>query len=293
MTASIAEAGAGPEGPRQTRLRVRIKLRAPRATDEPHPGFKGIYMNKIPHALVIAHYNKTGKLRQDTLDALPVLNRYFQKIILVSTHLSPDAEEKVPTFVDVFKRDNTGYDFYSYREGIRTIVASGNDYQVTLMNTSFVITDPEKLCQQYMDPGVNRQYFDVYGLVKSFEFVEHLQSFLLTFSNRLLRDADFMQWWDTMEALNMRYEVVYAYELGLSQFLSKAGYPLIAAMTNPSDPAVPNPSHANYEELLEKFGILKIELIRDNPFNINLSRILNMTAHNDTFRRMVCEGLDN
>jgi rhamnosyltransferase len=250
-------------------------------------------MNNIPHALVIAHYNKAGNLRQDTLDALPVLHRHFQKIILVSTHLSPDAEEKVPPFVAVFKRDNIGYDFYSYREGIRTIVASGNDYQVTLMNTSFVIADPEKLCQQYMDPGVNRQYFDVYGLVKSFEFVEHLQSFLLTFSNRLMRDADFMQWWDTMEALNARYEVVYAYELGLSQYLSKAGYPLIAAMTNPSDPAVANPSHANYEVLLDTFGILKIELIRDNPFNINLSRILDMTAHNDLFRRMVREGLDN
>jgi hypothetical protein len=67
----------------------------------------------------------------------------------------------------------------------------------------------------------------------------------------------------------------------------------MAAITNQSDATVPNPSHANYEELLEKFGILKIELIRDNPFNINLNRILNMTAHNDLFRRMVREGLDN
>lgn len=275
------------------RLRVRIKLRAPRATAEPHPGFKGTHMNKIPHALVIAHYNKTGKLRQDTLDALPVLHRHFQKIILVSTHLSPDAEAKVPPFVDVYKRDNTGYDFYSYREGIQTIVASGNDYQVTLMNTSFLVADPEKLCLAYIDEGIKRQDCDVYGLVKSFEIVEHLQSFLLTFSNRLMRDTSFIQWWDTMQALNVRHEVIYAYELGLSQFLSKAGYPLMAAITNPSGAAVPNPSHANYEELLEKFGILKIELIRDNPFNINLNRILNMTAHNDTFRRMVREGLDN
>jgi rhamnosyltransferase len=250
-------------------------------------------MNKIPQALVIAHYNKTGKLRQDTLDALPVLHRHFQKIILVSTHLSPDAEEKVPPFVDVFKRDNIGYDFYSYREGIRTIVASGNDYQVTLMNTSFVIADPEKLCLQYVDEGIKREDCDVYGLVKSFEIVEHLQSFLLAFSTRLMRDAGFIQWWDTMQALNARHEVIYAYELGLSQYLSKAGYPLMAAITNQSDATVANPSHANYEELLEKFGIFKIELIRDNPFNINLSRILDMTAHNDTFRRMVREGLDN
>jgi rhamnosyltransferase len=199
----------------------------------------------------------------------------------------------VPPFVDVLKRDNIGYDFYSYREGIRTIAASGNDYQVTLMNTSFVIADPEKLCQQYMEPGVNRETFDVYGLVKSNEIVEHLQSFLLTFSNRLMRNTGFLQWWDSMQALNARHEVIHAYELGLSQYLSKAGYPLKAAITSQSDARVANPSHANYEELLERFGILKIELIRDNPFNINLNRILNMTAHNDLFCRMVREGLDN
>ena len=213
---------------------MRIKLGAPRAIDEADPGLTSLYMNKIPQALVIAHYNTAGKLRQDTLD-----------------------------------------------------------YQVTLMNTSFVIADPEKLCQHYMEPRVNRETCDVYGLVKSHEIVEHLQSFLLTFSNRLMRDTGFIQWWDSMQALNARHEVIYAYELGLSHFLSQAGYPLMAAMTSQSGTAIPNPSHANYEELLEKYGILKIELIRDNPFNINLNRILAMAAHDDTFRRMVREGLDN
>ncbi len=250
-------------------------------------------MNNVRNALVIAHYNKAGDLRQDTLDALPVLHRHFQKIILVSTQLNAEAEQNVPPYVDVHKRDNVGYDFYSYRQGIQTLIASGNDYQVTLMNTSFVITDPEKLCRQYVEQGIRRIDFDVYGLVKSHEIVEHLQSFLLTFSNRLMRDTVFVQWWDSMQALNARHEVIYAYELGLSRHLSASGYPLIAAMTGTSGTAIANPSHANYEALLDTFGILKIELIRDNPFHINLNRILAMAAHDDTFRRMVREALDN
>jgi lipopolysaccharide biosynthesis protein len=250
-------------------------------------------MNNIRNALVIAHYNQAGHLRQDTLDALPVLHRHFQKIILVSTHLNREAAQKIPGFVDVHTRDNTGYDFYSYRAGIQTLLASGDDWQVTLMNTSFVIVEPDKLCDHYIGQGISRENFDVYGLVKSFEIVEHLQSFLLTFSNRLMRDAGFVQWWDTMQALNARHEVIYAYELGLSQYLSKAGYPLVAAMTSQGGTAIANPSHAHYQELLATFGIVKIELIRDNPFNINLNRLLAMTAHNDVFRRMVREGLDN
>ena len=250
-------------------------------------------MNNFPNALVIAHYNKAGNLRQDTLDALPVLHRHFQKIILVSTHLNSEAEQKVPPFVDLYKRDNVGYDFYSYRQGMQSLIASGNEFQVTLMNTSFVITDPEKLCRHYVEQGIRRDEFDVYGLVKSHEIVEHLQSFLLTFSNRLMRDTSFIQWWDRMQALNARHEVIYAYELGLSRFLGTAGYPLIAAVTSHSGTAVANPSHAHYEALMDTFGILKIELIRDNPFNINLNRILAMAAHNDIFRRMVREALDN
>ena len=250
-------------------------------------------MNNIRNALVIAHYNKAGHIRQDTLNALPVLHRHFQKIILVSTHFNHEAEQRIPAFVDVRKRDNVGYDFYSYREGIQALAASGDDWQVTLMNTSFVIVEPDKLCHHYIEQGINRETFDVCGLVKSFEIVEHLQSFLLTFSNRLMRNTGFLQWWDSMQALNARHEVIHAYELGLSQYLSKAGYPLKAAITNQSDARVTNPSHANYEELLEKFGILKIELIRDNPFNINLNRILNMAARNDLFCGMVREGLDN
>lgn len=250
-------------------------------------------MNNIRNALVIAHYNRAGNLRQDTLDALPVLQRHFEKIILVSTHLNTEAEQKVPPFVDVYKRDNVGYDFYSYRAGIQTLIASGNEFQVTLMNTSFVIADPEKLCRHYLEQGVNWHHVDVYGLVKSQEIVEHLQSFLLTFSNRLMREPGFIQWWDRMQALNARHEVIYAYELGLSQYLSAAGYPLTAAITNPGHTTVANPSHGNYEVLLDTCGILKIELIRDNPFNINLNRLLAMAARDDTFRRMVREALDN
>lgn len=250
-------------------------------------------MNKVRNALVIAHYHKAGHMRQDTLDALPVLHRHFQKMILVSTHLNHDAQQQIPAFVEVHTRDNIGYDFFSYREGMRTLTASADDWQITLMNTSFLIVDPEKLCLQYVDEGISSENFDAYGLVKSFEIVEHLQSFLLTFSSRLMRDAGFIAWWDNMKALNLRHEVIYAYELGLSQYLSQAGFPLRAAMTSQNGTAIANPSHANYEGLLEKFGILKIELIRDNPFNINLNRLFALTAHDDVFRRMVREGLDN
>jgi len=38
-------------------------------------------------AIIIAHYHSQGLVRDDTLELLQQLNKYFQKIIFVSTHL--------------------------------------------------------------------------------------------------------------------------------------------------------------------------------------------------------------
>jgi hypothetical protein len=48
-------------------------------------------------------------------------------------------------------RDNTGYDFYSYRTGILPLLAENCAFQITLMNTSFIILELEKLIGNYVE----------------------------------------------------------------------------------------------------------------------------------------------
>ena len=138
-------------------------------------------MKQFQKALIVAHFNKFGKLRKDTIDALNVFNNFFDRIILVSTNLNEEEKYKIPNFVDTFVRKNIGYDFYSYRYGIRKLLKEKSDWQITLMNTSFVIIDPDKLYTQYIQNGIKEDNFEFYGLTKSNERKKHIQSFMMTF----------------------------------------------------------------------------------------------------------------
>jgi hypothetical protein len=62
-----------------------------------------------------------------------------------------------------------------------------------------------------------------------------------------------------------------------------------------SIPAIPanNPSHFYYKELLQKFGIVKIELLKSNPFELDLSGLTKVLGHDAGFAELVGEGLGN
>jgi|TARA_B110000971_G_C19994404_1_gene493571 lipopolysaccharide biosynthesis protein len=251
-------------------------------------------MKQLRKALVVAHFNRFGKIRQDTISALIVFNNFFDRIILVSTNLNEEEKYKIPNFIETFVRKNVGYDFYSYRYGIRKLLEEKSDWQITLMNTSFVIIDPDKLYIQYIQNGIKKDNFEFYGLTKSNERKKHIQSFMMTFSNSLVQDNDFVNWWNAMIPLNVRQEVIDNYEIGLSQYLICIGYKLKSAFSFwDIFSKIKNPTHAKYEDLLHKFGVLKIEVFKDNPFNLNLDPIKKLIDENNKFKKIINEGLNN
>lgn len=244
----------------------------------------------IRSALVVAHFHRAGKLRQDTVDALHLFTGLFDKIILVSTHLNDGESHKLPASVDVQVRDNFGYDFYSYRQGIHTLLAEPGDWQITLMNTSFLIADAQKLATRYIVNGIARQTFDFAGLTMSTQCCMHLQSYLLTFSPTLVNDPRWRQWWDGMVPLNERWEVIKAYELGLSIAVLEWGYHLFWAYRYDGEL---NPTQEDFLELLEGYGVLKVELIKTNPRRLDLEPLRARARSEQAFARLLLEGLHN
>ena len=251
-------------------------------------------MKKFRKALVVAHFNRFGKIRQDTINALNIFNNFFDRIILVSTNLNEEEKYKIPNFIETFVRKNVGYDFYSYRYGIRKLLEKKSNWQITLMNTSFVIIDPDKLYIQYIQNGIEKDNFEFYGLTRSNERKKHIQSFMMTFSNCLVQDCCFLKWWNTMIPLNVRQKVIDNYEIGLSQYLISIGYKFKSAYSFLDIfSKIKNPTHAKYEDILHKFGVLKIEVFKDNPFNLNLDPIKKLIYENNNFRKIINEGLNN
>ncbi len=160
------------------------------------------------------------------------------------------------------------------------------------MNTSFLILQPYKLLENYAKTtDANSSSF--YGLVKSYEIECHLQSFLVTFPIDWIRDENVIQWWYDMRPINERSTVIKLYEIGLSQLMRQSGYILRGAYEPlPTAPPI-NPCHFHYMTILEDFGILKIELIRDNPFKQNLASIIELARVNSSVKKSLIEGLEN
>jgi rhamnosyltransferase len=242
--------------------------------------------------LVVAHFHKEGKLRSDTLSILQCLVPLFDHVIFVSTHLLDSERDKIPANVTLHVRPNTGYDFYSYRFGIKYLQAQGGHWQITVMNTSFMVQHPKRLVVNYFERCLSSPDFDVLGLTHSNEVQPHLQSYLMTFSNHCTRHPAFIEWWDQMTPRDERYAVVFHCELGLSNMLQKNGMALTAVLNTPPLPAN-NPSHFHYKALLAQFGIVKIELLKSNPFELNLDSLTCAMAQDVGFAELVGEGMGN
>ncbi|WP_297803191.1 rhamnan synthesis F family protein [Arenimonas sp. GDDSR-1] len=257
-------------------------------------------------AAVIAHYHAEGHLPRHLLALVRVLAARVGRIVFVSTGLSDAAAAELEPFAAVIRRENIGYDFWSYKTGIDALGDRSGLERLLLLNSSFICIDPDRVCAAMLGPIAGPA---LRGLSLSHDRDLHLQSYCLAFEDRtLIASQHFAEWWQAMTPVSDREQVIIRYELGLSRHFADAGVPLQAAYepdrndllvalcraignanfssrtylsaTHDSDrvqldlqPARSlNPTHYLWDRLYARFGILKIELLRDNPTRQNLAR---------------------
>jgi lipopolysaccharide biosynthesis protein len=247
----------------------------------------------MPTCLIFAHYHQSGAIRSDTSALLNALIEEIDEIYLVSTNVLDSELKKLDPRIAFTKRENYGYDFYSYKTGLDQLNPKKEYSHLTLMNSSFLCSDPDKFIDYYFKRGLSED-FEVVGLTKSWEVTEHIQSYLITISRKVLANKDFLKWWKDMNPLSDRLDVILNYEIGLSNFFLKS-YELKSAFKDlPAyGQVITNPTHLFYMKLLKDVGILKIEVIKKNPWNINLAPLNAAIRQDDKLLSLVKEGLDN
>lgn len=181
-------------------------------------------------------------------------------------------------------RDNHGYDFYSYKVGLEALDGLHGFGRVILMNSSFACLHSERLIARFFKR--DQAPYDALALTESDERHPHLQSFLVSFAGDCIRAPAFRKWWNDMTPIDDRHEVIDRYELGMSRFLRGAGFALGAAYRPTGlqrltalarslkrgrrifNPRALNPTHFYWDFLLQEFGIIKIELLRSDPYRL-------------------------
>ncbi|WP_379147312.1 rhamnan synthesis F family protein [Paenibacillus sp. sgz500992] len=164
---------------------------------------------------VFAHYDKDGKLSNNVLKLLGHLEAVCERIIMVSTNLHADQLDLLSPKVECFVRENVGYDFYSYKFGIEKI---GNVYiydQVLLLNDSFFISSSFNI-QSILEIADNSIY-DICGLVDSYQFNYHVQSFFVVLKKEALVSVWFGEFWRNVTILDKKTDIIFKYEIGMSQ----------------------------------------------------------------------------
>ena len=145
----------------------------------------------MKQAYVVAHFDKKGLVRPDLLALLELLSLQTASIVFVSTGLDDFHAELIGKWATVIRRQNFGYDFWSYKIGIDELGGAQDFDCLTLFNSSFFIADPEKLLR------LAQQAFDrpcLRGVTLHNYPHAHVQSYWLSFGGGVCKENYFSDW---------------------------------------------------------------------------------------------------
>jgi lipopolysaccharide biosynthesis protein len=191
----------------------------------------------------------------------------FRVIIVMNTDkFDKDAQTNDLDFASgVLVRENRGYDFGAWATALQRLPGIRKASLVALANDSMY--GPLDTFGQ-MIARVRATDADVIGATESVEFGRHFQSFLLFFKTRALNSDAFWRFWKRVRA-GGRIVAVYRYELRLLTILERDGLRCTALFPSASSR---NPTLTRWRELIDDgLPYLKIALLRDNIFNVDLS----------------------
>jgi Rhamnan synthesis protein F len=253
--------------------------------------------------ILLAHFEPDGGLAEDWRKLLELLRAAgFADLVLVSTGLDTARHRDALEGIRVIVRENVGYDFYSWRHAIAATNLGDYD-EAILLNNSFHVVDPEKFCRVLATPLPADTH--VRGLTCSWEIAHHAQSYFLQFSQTAVKSAAFESFWKNMQPMSERAAVIEKYEIGLSRELSRhfridsifrlgpyEKYLIMrrglknsswvnAATLDAGYEAAKgafNPSLMLWDCLLPLYGIVKKQLVHENPLKWPIDDITGFVA---------------
>jgi hypothetical protein len=184
--------------------------------------------------------------------------------------VAPDPRAEIDTAplaaaCGILRRDNRGYDFGAWAAAIEMLPELAEAGELIIANDS--VYGPVGDLAEYMRL-IDARPGDVIGPVESGHLRRHFQSFMLVFRPRALTHPAFRRFWSGVRT-GERATVVLRYELRLFETLAAAGL-----ACTPVHRAVDhrNPTLTGWRRLLdEQFPFVKVQLLRDNPFGVDLS----------------------
>lgn len=232
------------------------------------------------------HYNKGNGISRHTLYALKNVRNLYDKVVIISnSKINKNNSKILRKYCDrVILRENIGYDFAAWRDGMRTIgwknLASYDT--LTLLNDTcfFPVFPIDKIIIKFnSNKNVDFWGASIHGSTdtgmpgSNGPVPEHIQSYFMVFKNRVIVSPKFQKFWDEVKDLAEVNDVINKYETRLTPELKDYGFKY-DAIYNPNNYNDRNIIDAIYqipETLIKRhFPFLKLKVI--NPGNIDIIR---------------------
>lgn len=169
-----------------------------------------------------AHYGRRPQVDGHVLFHLQRLAELGFRICFVSnSEISPASEAAVRKVCErVIVRENTGLDFCMWQRAMAEYDLL--QLEELLLTNSSIIGPLAPLA-----PVWERRALagcDFWGLTDNDEFKPHLSSYFLVFRQRVLHSERFREFWRAVLPYQDKWQVIYAYELGLTEWLQEGGF---------------------------------------------------------------------
>ncbi len=179
-------------------------------------------IEQINRVCIFAHYDKDNIVDDYVYYYLRELITVTQKLLFITvSNISKADIAKLETLnIEVIKRKNIGYDFYSYKIGIERLDLSFYDELIICNDSTFgPIVSMKNIFDKMHD-----EECDFWGITDSEEIDYHLQSYFIVFRKPILQSVIFIDFWNKLKILDDKHEIIKRYEVGISQILLKKNY---------------------------------------------------------------------
>ncbi|MBF0780245.1 MULTISPECIES: rhamnan synthesis F family protein [unclassified Granulicatella] len=181
--------------------------------------------------LLYVHFNKFNQLSSHVEYQLSQLRSLFSNIVFISNSslekLDEDRLKQKYLINDIIYRENIGFDFAAWRDGMTHVgFEELKQYDsVTLMNDTCFgpLWDISDLFNEFeQNPTVD--FWGMTNFRATSQFKEHIQSYFLSFSQRVVRSEVFQEFWMRVRNFVDVQDVINHYETQVTTNLVEAGF---------------------------------------------------------------------
>lgn len=187
--------------------------------------------------MIFVHFNAAGGLSPAVLGLLAWYRKNVSRLMVVSNspldNASREALGQIAT--DIMVRENQGYDFGAWKDALASIGGLGTYDELYLTNDS--VLGPVFPAETLFD-RVSALPNDVCGLVASWEYGWHIQSWFVCYKRAAFMSEAFKDFWRQIEVQDSKVDLIGSYEVGLTRVLSGAGLSLGALFTPRQSPGL-------------------------------------------------------